>query len=281
MGEKLTFDQLDFLRRERLALSKLTAKQKAFCESYCRTLNKLEALQAGGYWLPKWNGSRQAQLIERKFAKTLESAAVQEYIMLLRQSLASRMDVSLDALIEEYKNIALANMDDYVSWTADGVTLVSSEELTRAQKAGILEVTETTTKSGTTVKIKLHNKQTALDKLFEILKELETMDEEKEAPLKISQTQINFILQDPVKRRAVEHLAESLFEKRVRLVGTDRDRLEFDKNLEKITTKLLERAHGKQSQGGVGQERGAQNTEAVRVGVNATDYQGPDSSAAN
>lgn len=282
MGEPLTVDQLDLLRRERLALSKLTQKQKLFCEAYCRTFDKVDAMKAGGYWLPKFNGGKQDKLIEKNFQKIMQSESVSEYIMLLKQSAASRLDLSLDAMLEEYKAIAFANMDDYVSWDADGVTIEPSADLTRAQKAGILEIIETTTKHGTTVRIKLHNKQAALDKLFGILKELEEKEAEPEGPAKISQTQINFILQDPVKRRAIEHLAEGLFDRRIRLVGTDKDRLEFDKNLERIMLKIggpaNERNRGNDP-GGAGKARGAEIAETKRIGHDAPDLGGGHSSA--
>lgn len=253
--DALSFDQLDILRRERIALSKLTDKQKAFCEEYCRSFDRIQALKAGGYYLPAntRTGGKQQKLIDQNFEKILSSPVVQEYMFLLKQSVASRLNFSMDSIIDEFKNMAFTNMDDYVSWTADGFTRVrSSDELTRAQKAGILEIIETTTKAGTTVKIKLHNKQTALDKLFDILRELEEKDEKEEGPAKISPTQINIILQDPIKRRAIEHLAESMFNKQISLVGTDKDRLEFEKHMTKITKRLLEKTGGKESDGSIG-----------------------------
>jgi phage terminase small subunit len=237
------------MRRERLALSKLTDKQKLFCEEYIRSFDKVAAMTAGGYYMPKDKrglGTTQRKLIEKNFENIMKSPTVGEYLHLLKQSVASRLNVSMDQIIDEYKAMAFTNMDDYVSWTNAGFQKVkSSKELTRAQKAGIIEISETTTKSGTTVKIKLHNKQTALDRLFEVLKELEEVELKPEGPAKISQTQINVILQDPVKRRAVEHLAESMFDKQICLVGTDKDRIEFDKHMTKITTKLLEATGGR------------------------------------
>jgi phage terminase small subunit len=278
-NDVLTIDQLDMLRRERIALSKLTDKQKAFCEMYCRTFDRVQSLRAGGYYLPNdtKKGTAQVQLIEKSFVRVMSSPAVQEYIFLLKQSVASRLNVSMDSIIDEYKNLAFTNMDDYVSWDDGGFTKVrSSEELTRAQKAGIVEITETTTKAGTTVKIKLHNKQTALDRLFDVLKELEERDTKPEGPAKVSQTQINVILQDPIKRRAIEHLAESLFTKQIKLVGTDKDRLEFDKHMTKITTRLLEATGGNRGAGGIRIPEGETSKEASGAEHNAADYQAED-----
>ena len=245
-GKNLSLDQLDLMRRERLALSKLTTKQKLFCEEYVSSFNKLQALKAGGFWTPKHKGGAQDKLIQNKYEDVMASEVVQEYIYLLKQSVASRLGVSMDKIVDEYKIMALANMDDYVEWTDKGITkFKSSAKLTRAQKAGILEITETTTLKGKTIKIKLHPKQPALDRLFEILKELEEHETKPKSPAStISQSQINVFLSDPIKRRSVEHIAETLFGRQIALVGTNKEKLEFDQHLTKITTRLLEATSG-------------------------------------
>lgn len=52
-----------------------------------------------------------------------------------------------------------------MSWGNGGVTLRESSELTDDEAAAVSEVIETTTKDGGSVKIKLHSKTDALDKL--------------------------------------------------------------------------------------------------------------------
>jgi len=298
-GKALSLDQLDLLRRERLALSKLTDKQKKFCEVYVRTFDRLMAMQEAGYSLPKnCTGGSQAKLIEKTFNNIMNSAAVAEYINLLKQSVASRIGVSMDAIIEEYRRLAFANMADYVSWNDDGVTfLKSSNDLTAAQKAGVVEITETTTKAGKVVRIKLHSKQASLDRLYEILKDLEVRDTSDNKTGKITQTQINIMLGDPAKRRALEHLSEAMFDKKIALNYTDRDKLEFNKQLDKITAKLLGDTHGisggrsagvpqieaVEETGGQGADEGdhgqagrAQDTESICQPADPCDTQGVD-----
>jgi phage terminase small subunit len=245
-GKSFSMDQLDLMRRERLALSKLTDKQKKFCEVYVTTFDRVLAMQEGGYSLPKHRGGgSQIKLIDKTFNNIMRSPAVAEYINLLKQSVASRIGVSMDQIIEEYRRLAFANMADYVSWDNNGVTfLKSSDDLTAAQKAGVVEVVETTTKSGKTVRIKLHSKQASLDRLFEVLKELEVHDTGEGKAAKISQTQINIMLADPAKRRALEHLSEAMYDKRILLTSQDKNKDEFNKQLDKITMKLLGNAHG-------------------------------------
>lgn len=250
----LTLDQLDLYRRERLALSKLTEKQKTFCEVYVRTFNKLAALKEAGYFTPKYTGGSQDKLIEHDFERVINAPQVQEYIHLLKQSVASRLGFSMDDIVDEFKSMAFTNMDDYVTWTNDGMTLKSSSQLTRAQKAGILEIKETSNRNSKVVTIKLHNKQPALEKLFEVLKELEEHEAKVDGPAKITQVQINTILMDPVKRRSIEHLAESLYDKQVALVGTDKQRVEFEERMAKITQKMLEVQNGIASGAGDGDD---------------------------
>lgn len=275
--EGLTSDQLDLMRRERLALSKLTDKQKLFCEEYVRSFNKLAALKAGGYYTPKKQGGKQDKLIQSNFERIMAAAVVGEYITLLKQSVASRLGVSMDDIIDQYKTMAFANIDDYVTWTKDGFTeLKSSSDLTKAQKAGILEIVETTTKMGKTVKIKLYNKQTALDRLFEILKDLESSEDKSDGPVRFTQTQINIILQDPVKRRAIEHLAGSGYDKQISLVGTDKDQIEFNKHMDKITNKLLEATSGVNGQRSIECARVEAPEEIGGKEGNRADHEGAD-----
>jgi len=245
-GKPMTLDVVDLLRREKLALSKLTDKQKIFCEAYVRTFDKLLSMKEAGYWTPKHEkGGAQTALIQQTFEHIMSSESVKEYISLLKQSIASRLGFSMDDIVEQYKAMAFANMDDYVRWNADGIVAVQdSEHLTRAQKAGILEITETTTKAGKTIKIKLHSKQTSLDKLFKILKELEEHETKPKGPAEINNNNILIMLQDPVARRSLENIAGILFTKKIKLVGTDKNKEEFNKHLEAITGRLLEAQSG-------------------------------------
>jgi phage terminase small subunit len=57
-----------------------------------------------------------------------------------------------------------------MTWGPLGVTLKPSSELTPEQSAAVEEVTETVTKDGGTVKIKLHSKTKAIELGAKILK---------------------------------------------------------------------------------------------------------------
>jgi phage terminase small subunit len=239
-------DKKDWVRREQLALLKLTDQQRKLCESYIRNMDKAVAMTEAGYWVPKTRGPKQLKFIEMNFERYISPPDVQRYLLLLKESVASRLGISMDDIIDEFRAMAFTNMDDYVSWSETGMTITNSQNLTRAQMAGVVQITETTTREGKTIKFKLHNKQPALDRLYEILKELESIDRSAAArPHTISQTQINLILGDPVLRRAVENLAEHMGERPVKLVGQDQHKIEFDRQIESITSRLLDKKEPK------------------------------------
>lgn len=262
----MNVDIVDLIRRERLSILKLTDQERKFCERYVTHFDPYVALKEAGYKVPatrkKADGGKDRAMIKAKLDALLAQDYIVEYIKLLKESVLSRIGMSLDNIVDEYRSIAFANIDDYVEWTNAGITkFKSSRQLTRAQKAGILEIVETETKVGRTIRIKLHSKQTALDRLFDILKELEDRDDKPKGAPKISQTQINLVLQDPVKRRAIEHLAEGLFDYKIVLTANDKDRVAFDANLSRMTQNFLEASHEGKNTGKTGQPGQAQITD--------------------
>ena len=68
-------------------------------------------------------------------------------------------------MVRELAQIAFTDMGDYVTWGPDGVRLKDSSELPEGASAAVLEVSETTTEHGRTLKIKLHDKLGALNSL--------------------------------------------------------------------------------------------------------------------
>ena len=243
----MNLDVVDYVRREKMALLNLTEQERRFCEGYVRHFDKMVAYRDAGYATQGFSGEPIKNLEEDVDALVMKPN-VSVYLVLLRESVASRIGVDLDMIVEEYRRMAFANMGQYVSWDADGITfLQSSEQLTEAQRAGVMEITETENKQGKTVKVKLFPKQAALDRLFEILKELEDR-QEKPKVNKIDNMQVNVILGDPVKRRAIEHLAAGMFNRQIMLVADDKDAESFNKHIENITKKFQGVARG--SRGG-------------------------------
>jgi len=77
----------------------------------------------------------------------------------------ARSRSGINRILEEYASIAFADIRDYLSFGADGVRVVSSEDLDEFAARAIAEVHEVRNASGVSVKIKLHDKRAALDSL--------------------------------------------------------------------------------------------------------------------
>lgn len=76
----------------------------------------------------------------------------------------ARMELA-DKVVAELSRIAFYDPRRFMTWGPNGVTLIDSGALTDAEAACVAEVSETTTKDGGSVKIKMHSKLDALDKL--------------------------------------------------------------------------------------------------------------------
>lgn len=90
-------------------------------------------------------------------------ARVQE----LLEASAEKAGVTIDRIVNELAKIGFANAADFFSWGPDGVRIKPSDDLTRDQMAVVAEVQETRAKAAgeNTIKVKLSDKQAALEKL--------------------------------------------------------------------------------------------------------------------
>ncbi len=173
-------------------LSKL---QKRFIECYRKTPDPLTAYLAAGY-----KKSPDAEKRAVALARRAEASA----------PIVTPVTPEVDAVIQELRLLAFSNVKDYVRWDdKHGVVFVkSSDEISRAEAVGIMEVSSIPQKDGTYLtKIKLHPKQPAIDLLYKYLKEITTPDQLSQ----MTAVQVNMILSDPVSRRAIEHLSSQLY----------------------------------------------------------------------
>ncbi|MEE9569295.1 MAG: terminase small subunit, partial [Candidatus Binatia bacterium] len=108
-------------------------------------------------------------VVDVKASELAADGKVQVRIQELRQPLADLNIASQQRLIEEYNRLAFQDPRSVMSWGPDGVRLKESSELTEAEAAMVAEVSETTTKDGGTMRIKLQSKTEALKQLGERL----------------------------------------------------------------------------------------------------------------
>ena len=134
----------------------LTLKQQRFVDEYLIDLNATQAAIRAGY--SKRTAEQQGfQLLK----KTSVQAAVQEAI----RKRSERTEITQDRVLQELAKIGFSNMKDFVEWGPDGVTLKESAEMDGDAALCVAEVYQTTTQHGGTVKFKLHDKVSALEKI--------------------------------------------------------------------------------------------------------------------
>lgn len=227
----------------------LTPDQAAFCESYAIDGNPDKAILATNY---KSKGRFAKQMIH----DLMTNERCLQYIKALRDNAFLRADISLDDVVNEYKKVAFTNMADYVDFGPGGIIIKCKESLTEAQQAGIMEITETETKLGKTVTLKLHPKLNALDKLYKMMTEMDDRLKEKQpkgdGKLQINAKNVRVVLADPKMRLAIENLAGAFLKhdlkisEPIRKAITD---LTTQNNQEEITDAMAEAIEAERYEG--------------------------------
>jgi len=143
---------------------KVTLQQRRFCRAYALHGNGAQAARDAGYAV----SSARAQA-----GKLVKMPALKAIIKVERAKFAEKeaeheaqadtMRTYHEARVRsELAAIAFARITDICSFSGDHVSLNDSSGLTEAAIAAIAEVTQTTTRYGTDVKVKMHPKLPAL-----------------------------------------------------------------------------------------------------------------------
>ena len=138
----------------------LTLKQQNFVYAYIETGNAVESYKRA------YNTDRMTVgAVNTESGRLMANPAVKAAIDAQQTEHRKRHEVTIDRLVQELANIAFANPKDYFSWGPDGVTIKDSDELTEQQAAVIQEVYSRPSPSGTSTRIRLSDKQGAMEKL--------------------------------------------------------------------------------------------------------------------
>ena len=144
--------------------SHLRDREELFCQGKVQGKTVADSYLSAGYHAKnKASANTLAQRLLRK-------VHIQERLGVLRAEAAERYKVTPDNIFMRTGAILNSDMGNYMTWGPNGVTLKPSSELTPEQSAAVEEVTETVTKDGGTVKIKLHSKTKAIELGAKILK---------------------------------------------------------------------------------------------------------------
>jgi len=132
----------------------MTPKQERFCEEYLVDLNATQAAIRAGY------SQKTAQEIG---AQNLSKLIISEKIAALMSQRSERTRITADMVLEELRYIAFSRMRRVMKWGPGGVKLLDSDELSEADEAAVSEVSQTITKDGGRIALKLHDKSKALE----------------------------------------------------------------------------------------------------------------------
>lgn len=135
---------------------KITPKQQAFVDEYIVDFNAAAAAVRAGY-TTNHKQMAAAQLLGKPHVQEAISAAIQ-----LR---SLRTGITADRVLREIARIAFSDLRDVMFWGPNGVVMRDSSEITSDQSAAIAEVSHTVSLSGGSVKVKMHSKTDALEKL--------------------------------------------------------------------------------------------------------------------
>jgi len=90
------------------------------------------------------------------------------YLKALKAKSLARHMHRKDQIVEELALIAFSDLCDFVTWGPDGLTLKRLEELPPAQRRTLARLSISKTAHGGTVRVALHDKLSALDKLCKL-----------------------------------------------------------------------------------------------------------------
>lgn len=141
----------------------LTDKQKRFCEEYLLDLNATQAAIRAGY---------SAKTANEQAGRLLVNVSIQNYISELQKERSERTQVTADRVITEFAKLGFSNIRKYTNadWSIKPLDEIAEVDTSCIQSVKTT-VNEGASQDGevlwkkTTVELKLHSKQAALDSL--------------------------------------------------------------------------------------------------------------------
>lgn len=136
--------------------SGLTAKQRRFVEQYLIDLNATQAAIRAGY------SERTANKVGPRM---LVNVGVVTAVNRAIEERSKRTEITQDSVLQELGRIGFSDMRQFTQWGPDGVVLNDCATLDADAARCVAEVSQTTSKDGGSLKFRLHDKVSALEKL--------------------------------------------------------------------------------------------------------------------
>lgn len=134
----------------------LTLKQQRFCAEYIVDLNGSAAARRSGY---------SAHTAGQTADKLLKKAEIQAEIIRLNEQRQKATGINAERTLLEIGRLAFGDPRSVMEWGPWGVRLKESKELTADEAAMVSEVSQTTSKDGGSIKLKVWSKPDALQML--------------------------------------------------------------------------------------------------------------------
>lgn len=134
----------------------LSPKRERFCQEYIIDLNETQAAIRAEY-------SKESAYSQG--SRLLKNAKVKARIAQLMAERAKRCEVKQDDVIVELKRLGFSDMRNLAEWNSVQVKLKESSELSDADAACVESVSQTISKDGGSLSIKLHSKTKSLELL--------------------------------------------------------------------------------------------------------------------
>lgn len=150
----------------------LTEKQNRFCEEYVVDFNGTQAAIRAGY--SKSTANRIA-------SQNLSKLDIQSKIKTLIEARQERTGIEADKVLKEVYAMAMAKITDVVELSEGIITIKNTSDLSDAVKSAIQEVSS----SNGVIKIKMHSKDTALEKLMKHLGLYEVDNKQKSTTINL------------------------------------------------------------------------------------------------
>ena len=137
----------------------LSPREFRFVCEYLIDLNGTEAAIRAGLGKSRKSSTQMASKLKKKANVATAIAA----------ALAERGNATGSRVVEEIGRVAFARITDITRVEGGCLIITDTAQLTEDQQAAIAEISETITEQGRTIKVKLHDKLSALDKLAKVL----------------------------------------------------------------------------------------------------------------
>lgn len=157
--------------------------QRAFCQEYLIDLNATQSAIRAGY------SQKTANV---KASQLLTMPHVTNYIDKLVTARSRRTEVTADRVLEELARIAFVDPRNIVGMDEFGnAVFQSTDDMSEDDARCISEISQTVTENGGTIRVKMHDKVNALEKLGKHLKLFTDVTEHKFNVTEMGQVTIN------------------------------------------------------------------------------------------